>query len=260
MANILFGGTALTSAGAYKVTIIDDARSGVPVRGDNPEIPQREGRIHVGKYFEQRRMSIGMVIEGTTSASYESNLDAMKLLLSRRSRQVLSEVMASGGTRSAYAEVIGDLNITQVAPYACKASVDFLLADPFMRSSALTTVTSTIIAADHTFTVANPGTTQDRSAVITLTGGSSGLYYPKITNTTNGIYCGYSGNIASSVPVVFNCAAWTVTESGATALVNAYHSGDSYFMVLEPGANTIRVEASAYTGATIKFEFYAPYL
>lgn len=259
MANIYFGGTALTSAGAYKVTVIDDARSSVPVRGDNPDVPMREGRIHVGKYFEQRRLTLGMVIEGTTSASYESNLDTLKQLFGKRTRQVYSEIMASGGTRSAYAEVIGDLNITQIAPYACRATVDFLLADPFLRSTDKTSVTSTIIAATHDFTVTNPGTAQDRSAVITLTGGSSGLYYPKITNVTNGVYCGYNANIGNTVPVVFTTSAWTCTESGANALTNVYHSGDSYFMVLEPGANTIRVESSAYTDATIKIEFYAPY-
>lgn len=256
-----FGGTDLISAGAYKVTVIDDAQGSASPRGDNPEIPQREGRLHVNKYFEQRRLSLGMAVYASSVATFETNLNTLKALFGKRTRQTLSRIMADATTHSVSAEVIGDLNLVQTGPTSAKMTVDFLLADPFFRLSTKTTVTSTIIAATHSFTVTNGGNVQDRSAVITLTGGSSGLYYPKITNATNGVYCGYNANIGDGIPIVFDTANWTVTQGGSgNLIVNAYHSGDSYFMVLEPGANTITVEASAYTGATIKFEFYAPFL
>ncbi|MEN6480905.1 MAG: hypothetical protein ABFD29_01830 [Anaerolineaceae bacterium] len=257
-----FGSTDLTSIGAYSIITFEDANTLPSRRGDNPVIPQREGRLYVPKFYDQRLLSLGMYIKGANRSDFESKIDLFKALFGKGNQQILQRTMADGSVRQVGAEV-SKFDISQKSDRYCKATVDFLLSSPFFRSTSKTSLTTTIDASPKTFTLTNPGTADDRTAVITLTGP---LTNPKIinifTNPVTGlqelVWVGYTGIIAALDTRTIDVGNLTC-YSGANNYLNLLsHSGDAYFLLLKAGANTIRVE-SASTGGTVKIEFYAPY-
>ena len=232
--------------------------NGIPTpRGSNPEIPLREGRVHVAKLFDQRVISLGMWLVGSSPADFEARLDGLKKLVGNRRRQLLKRVMTGGSVRQVYAEVTGNLSYTRVGPTAGRFVIDFMLAEPFFRSEVLFAPAATSIAASpKTFTINNGGTAADRSALILLNGTLSNV---KITNLTNNVWVSYAPAISGGAAVIIDVANFTAKLGATSVLGDVLHSGDSYFMVLEPDSNTIQVESSTL-GGSVQFKFYPPYL
>lgn len=257
MATWKFGSTDLTSAGVYNVIDLSDAQGIPPVRGDNAEIPMREGRPHLEKMFDQRLLTLGMYLKGSSISNFESNLDTLKLLFGKRARQYLTRTMNGGATRRVYAEVT-KFDVKQEGNDFARMTVDFLLAEPFFRSTTETNVLTAITTSPQTFTITNAGSVADRSAIITFNGT---LNYPKLTNVTNGVWVGYNDVVAvgSGNAIVVDSSAFTCLMSTTNMLNKLVHSGDSYFFKLEPGANTISLETLT-TGGSVRIQFYPPYL
>jgi len=257
-----FGSTDLTSLGAYNVINFEDAQGISKKRGDNPVIPLREGRLFVKKIYDQRPFSLGMFIKGSSRIDFESKMDSFRKLFGPGNQQFLQRTMADGGVRKAAAEVT-DFDVSQKSNRYARVTVDFLLDKPFFRSTVATSDTQTIDSNPKTYTLTNPGTAEDRSAVITFMGP---LSYPKLTNLITdpvtglaaNVWVGYTGALTAGQTVVIDVAAGTCLFNGANALNQLIHSGDTYFMVLKSGANSMKVDSSV-TGGTVKVEFYAPY-
>lgn len=249
-----FGTTDFTLAGATNVVDLSGALKLPSARGDNPEIPMREGRPHVAKLYDQRVVTLGMALTGSSVGDFESKLDTLNLLFGARNRQYLQRTLAGGAVRRALAEV-SKCDVKLDSPASAKLTVDFLLAEPFFRSTTQVNDLQTISASPYTYTLTHPGTADERSALITLTGP---LSYPKLSNLSTGVWVGYNDVIATDVAVVIDSAAFTCKQ-GSTSLLSKYvHAGDAYAMVFAPGANNMQVEASA-TGGTVRIQFYPAY-
>lgn len=255
MATWKFGSTDLTSAGVYNVIDLSDAQGIPPVRGDNAEIPMREGRPHLEKMFDQRLLTLGMYLKGSSISNFESNLDTLKLLFGNRARQYLTRTMSGGATRRVYAEVT-KFDVKQEGNDFARMTVDFLLAEPFFRSTTETNVLTAITTSPQTFTITNAGSVADRSAIITLTGP---LNYPKLTNVTNGVWVGYNDVIGAGNVVVIDTSLFTCLLATTNRLNVLVHSGDAYFFKLQPGANSLSLETLT-TGGSVRIAFYPPYL
>lgn len=257
-----FGSTDLTSLGAYNVINFEDAQMMPSRRGDNPIIPLREGRLHVKKIFDQRTLSLGMYIRGSSREDFEDKMDSFRLLFGKGERQTLQRTMADGSVRKAVAEVNGFMVSPKSNCYA-RVTIDFLMASPFFRDASGTSVTVQIATSPQTLSITNIGTAEDRSAQILLTGP---LSYPKLTNQITdpvtgeaaNVWVGYNGVIASGKQVEIDVAQGTCEYDGSNALTALIHSGDPYFMVLKPGANSIKVETLS-TGGYVSFIFQAPF-
>lgn len=250
-----FGSTWFTLAGATNVIDLSSALDLPPVKGSNADIPMREGKYALVKDFDQRVVTLGMNLQGVSILDFETKLDALKLLFGNRTRQYLQRVLQDSTVRRALAEVT-KFDIKLTSPISAKMTADFVLAEPFFRSTILSTDTQTISASPHSYSLANPGSAAERGAIITFTGP---LDYPKLTNLTNNVYVGYNNAISAGVAVVINSALFSCAQ-GATNLLNKLvHSGDAYFFKLEPGVNSLKLESNV-TGGTVKVDFYPPHL
>jgi hypothetical protein len=252
--NWLFGAYNLSDLA--HIEVIEDSYNLPPVRGDNPEVPLREGRLHVAKFYDQRKLVLGMVCAGATEGEFRQKLSLIQTVCGNRTRQYLQKDYGNGDVRQALAEVVGSLGFKQMGTRAAKLTVDFLLAEPFFRSVTQTTKLQSISASPTDFTVSNAGTAADRSAVITFTGP---LDHPRLTNLLNNVWVSYNNTLLGGHTVVINTANFTAVYDGATNVVgNIWHSGDVYFMLLLPGDNSMRLETNT-TGGSVQIQFYPPY-
>jgi phage-related protein len=253
MSEWTFGGTRLADFGA--VTELDAYLDMPAKRGDNILIPMAHGRVWVPKFFDQRIVSFGIEISADDVPALEQKMDALKALLGSRVQQALVNQFCDGA-RSAGAEVLNALGVTRDPdPLVAKVVIDFLLADPFFRSSVLTTKTFT--AASSPYTLNNPGTAEERFAIITFTGPLSN---PIVTNTTNGVVLQYDAVLAAGSDIVtVDCEHFTaVDETAANVVGSIVHSGDTAFMTLAPGDNVMTLAGAG--GGSVQIDFYPPYL
>jgi hypothetical protein len=251
-----FGGVNLSSFGF--VTELS-SHLDIPIkRGENVQIPFVDGRVHVSKLFEQKTVSFGIEILAKQICDLETTFDTMKQLFGARAQQYLM-YNSPTGARRALAEMTGQLGVIQdIDPLAVKITVDFLLAEPFFRSTELYSYEVTIDASPHAFDPVNSGTGEERTAVITFTGPSG---HPKLEHIASGVYVQYDEDILAGDTVVVDCGHYTAVHTHDGNVINhIVHYGDPTFMVLLPGANHLHVtDATAATGK-VKIEFYPPYL
>ena len=233
------------------LTLLDDYLDMPGKRGNDIEIPMQDGETFAPKYYSPKIMTFGMEITADNICDLDEKLDNLKALLGGRVQKYLSNTMFPGGERRALAEVTTPLGVTRdTDPLAARIVIVFKMTDPFMRSPVATSVSFSGAA----YTLNNPGTADERRAIITLTGP---LTAPTITNTTNGIAMQYNANLAGAGNVVvIDCGFYTTTP--AAAVGNIIHTGDPAFMVLEPGDNDLTLTGGG--GGTVKFDFYAPFL
>lgn len=258
-----FGSTDLTSAGAYNVVDFSSSYEIPQKRGDNPTIPLREGRLHVDKVYDQRTLNLGMYIRGSTYADFVTKMNTMRALFGKGNQQFLQRTLPGASVQKVGAEVTKFDVVLKSSRYA-RATVDFILASPFFRSTTKTTDTQTVNASPKTYTLTQPGTAEDRSAILTLTGP---LTNPKLTNLITdpvsglavNVWVGYTGVLAGGEVIVIDTVAMTCKNGAINCLNLLTHSGDPYFMVLKAGANSMKIESAVHTTGTVKVEFYAPY-
>lgn len=251
-----FGGRQLKDFGT--ITLLNDYLDIAEKRGDDILVPLVDGRVFAVKYFEQRTIDFGIIVVCESIEILEGVLDDMKLLFGKRTQQTLSGTFWDGTTRAASAEVVGSLGISRPRPSAARMTVSFRLTDPFLRSTTKVSDTQTINASPKNYSLNNPGTADERRAIITLTGPLSST---KITNTANGVWVLYNAVITAGHYVIIDCGLFTAKYDGVTNVLSAlYHSGDTSFMVLLPGDNPLSVTDLTATTGTVKIEFYPPYL
>lgn len=249
-----YDGISLNNPPAWIVETFDES---VDARGSNVVIPYRIGRIWQHKVLDERHITLGLLVAGTSFANLEENLDTLKKLFGTRKMKLLTIDMEGTGRRQQYAEVPDIPAIHYISAVAARMVVDFVLAEPLLRSDVQITNETVIDANPTYYTIVNPGTAEDYALEITLTGP---LNYPKIYNLTSGVYLGYMGDIGAGNDVTIDCKNFTAMLGLNNVIGSIVHSGSMYFMTLLPGSNEIKVEDNVHTTGKIKISFYTPYL
>jgi len=253
-----FGGVRLDSFGF--VTDLTSYLDIPPKRSENVLIPLNDGRVHAKKFFDQRSMTFGLLVQADNIHELEEKVDSLKLLVGSRDQQALA-YQAHDGIRSALAEVVNQISATRDSdPLSVDYILDFLLADPFFRSTTIYSLEITVDAVTHAMDIANAGTVDERTAVITFTGP---LEHPKIELMASGIYVQYNAHIAAGQTVIIDCKDYTAVHSvSGNVINNMVHSGDPCFLPILAGTNHCHVtHANAgNTTGKCKVEFYPPYL
>lgn len=255
-----FGGTALTSFG--KVTLIDDYLTSPERRGKNVVIPYQDGTVFVQKYFDERKLSFGIAVVGTSASDLETKADTMRALFGKRTQQTLAMTREDTTVRNALASVDGFMQVQRVSDKIARYVVDFTLTSPFFRlSTAIADNTTTIDTDPKAMVFTNPGTVEERNPTIILTGPLSNTV---ITNSTNGHTLTYTGTIASPRVVTISTNSQgeyiATTDLGANVIGNITHSGSAALMVINSGSNTLSIADDTATTGTVKITFNAPYL
>jgi hypothetical protein len=255
-----FGGVELDTLGV--VTLVSDSLKLPEKRGENLLIPFMAGRAWVEKEFDQRSMTLGLEVIAESIQDLETRMDFLKKFFGRRALGLLRQTLEDLTSRSCYAEYTGDLSLTRISPVSVRMALDFTMPEPFFRSSVLTSDEQTIDESPKTYTLNNPGSAEERGALITLTGP---LANPEITNTTNGVSVKYNAAITSGHYVVIGVDSETgeysaTDDLSANVIGNVSHSGSAALMVLDAGDNAMSVTDEVATTGTVKFEFYAPWL
>lgn len=258
--NWSFDGTALSDFG---IVVVMDEFFDIPARrGDNLLIPYRHGKVFSKKFYDSRILSLGLTLEHDSLTNLETTYDDLKRLLSGRTEKILQVEMDGGQTRTARASVDRVLGSNLLGAALSKIVIDFVLADPFFRSTSLTSEEVEIDTSPKDFDLENAGTVEERDPTITLTGP---LENTRIENTTNGVILQYNGVIADGEVVVIATdpatGNYTALLDGVTNVIgNVAHSGDTALLVLETGVNELVITDDEATTGTITFDFYPPYL
>ena len=253
-----FGGTRLSTFG--HITELDSYLDIPAKRGENILIPMQDGNTHVKKYFEQKIISFGMEIVSDAVCDMEEKLDSLKLLLGNRNQQYLANPMFASGPRHALAEVVGPLNVTRKPdPRSARIVIDFLLAEPFLRSVAQYAPAPTVIDAPNVpALIVNAGTAEERKSIITLTGPLEDVV---IINSANGLILYYTAAITAGHHVDIDCGAFTAIYDNAVSVIqNLSHVGDTSFMVFVPGNNQVDIDDLNAASGEVSVTFYPPYL
>lgn len=253
-----FDGVRLDSFGA--VTLLDDYLDMPTRRGDNIQIPMRDGKVWTRKFFDQRALMFGITVHADTIPNLETKLDAMKALFGVRSLKLLSNIwLGSPGIRNAYAEIPGNMSVSRDDdPLVVKCVITFMLPDPFFRGSVLVTNTQTINATPFTYVFNNPGSAEERCCKIRLVGP---LSLTTVTNTKNSVSFYYNGAITGGHWVLVDCYDFSVVDDlGNNVVGNIIHTGDVVPMALVSGNNPMWVSDSVHTTGQIIITSYPPYL
>jgi predicted phage tail component-like protein len=259
MTTWIYGGSTLSTFG--RVTVVNDYLDTGDRRGENILIPFRHGKVFIQKYYDERKITLGIALIGSSASDLESKVDTLKALLAPKTTQTLSQTREDTTVRTVPATVDKNLQVQRISATIAKAVLEFTLPNPFFRASSATTSTTTINASPKAIGVTNAGTVEETAPTITLTGP---LQNTVITNSTNGCTLTYTGTIASPRVVTIQLTAngdWTATtDLGANVIGNVTHSGAPSLFVFDVGANSLSVTDATHTTGTLGFSFYAPYL
>ena len=254
-----YAGTELASFG--RVTLMDEYLDFPDRRGGNMTVPYRHGTAFAAKYFDERKITIGIAVIAADADALEVALDNLRKLLSLRTERTLTMTLAGGDVRTIQASVDRAIQAQRVSPLIAKVVIEFTCSRPFWRSNtAIADNTTTINTSPKAMTVDNTGTVEERDAKITLTGP---LDNPTITNVTSGVTLTYNNTIADAETVVIQTNSWgeyTAYYGVANVIGQITHSGAASLMVFLPGENTLSITDSEATTGTVKVEFFPPYL
>lgn len=255
-----FDGTAISLSSneyMYGVTEPESIYDAPAVRGNNVIIPLREGSLHVEKVFGERPITLGFLVRGVSLEDFENKIDTLHKLFAKRNQKVLKYARANGAVRTIQAEVIPPFNYKKDSEFSARATIDFICNEPFFRGTALRSFTAVASAApggDTTFNVVNRGTVPDKTAQIEFVGP---MYNPRITNNENDVWIGINGSVAAGTSVHVDVKEFSASPSSRNGDIE--HSGDAYFMVINPGTSEMQLSNDISGGSAI-IQFYDPYL
>lgn len=230
-------------------------------RGENRAVPGQTGRLYITKDPDERRFSLRIIVTGRRAdgtldgAELQANLDRLRQLVAAEGQQLLRLYMVDGSIREGYVEVVSATELEALGPWAYQCVVEFTMQDPWFYDPSTQSVSSSISSLPHSFLVNNPGTVRAENLVITLQGTMTN---PKITNTNSGVWVQYQGNLSGTL--VLDVRAFTATHNGSDVTRDVVHYGDAYWLHLEPGDNTVQVDADGFSGTpTVQIDFQPPY-
>lgn len=260
-----FRGTDLSS---YTVLVraIDGAEDLPALRGENIPVPNLPGQMYAPKLPSSKRLALALHVTnmdaagGLTSPSQlrqaQANLEMLRKLFSIPGLGSLVHVLPDGSSRTAQAEAVRFQSVEpEYGRHAFGAIVDFELADPYFYGANVVVGPTSIAASptDQAFT--NPGEQRTNRIILDFVGP---IANPRVTQTTTGIYVECLVTVASSKHLLIDCALFTATNDGVNAIGSIRHSGDFRWMLVEPGAQTLRVTATT-PGGTLTTTAVAPF-
>ena len=256
MTSFSFDSTDLSTIGKVtKINYLDTPQR----RGNNQIIPFQHGTAFSAKYYDERHIVLGLVLQGDTAQDLEQTMDTLKALVAPRPEKVLAMTMENGDVRSAYASVDATFQTERNSSLIARVVLDFTLSRPFWRGDAHINESVTVNTSPKNLVLTNTGTVEERNPVITLTGP---LQNTVLTN--NGVSMTYTGTIAGGEVVVITTNSWgeyTATLDGTDNVIgNLSHNGSAAYMVIDVGENTIVITDETATTGEVKIEFDPPYL
>lgn len=253
-----FGGIDLSTYG--KVMRIDDYLDLPETRGQDITLPYRHGAKFVEKFFEPKKIIFEIGISETDVQAIEAKFDDIRKNFGKRAQQLLVCTLADSTVRQAYARVESIMQVRRTTGRIAKIVVEFTLSEPFFRSDTQSVFTETIEANPTDMDVENVGTVAERNPTIVLTGPLENVV---ITNPANGFIWSYTGIIADGDTVTFyqdNDGQYTAIHSISGEVVGKVdHEGDTAFMVIETGEQTLNIASVGPTTGTVEISFYPPY-
>lgn len=227
------------------------------LRGEDVAVPYLPGRRYAPKLPDSKRLSLAVLVTDQNVSGgltlpdgrqqFQANLDGLRSALAKPGRLSLVHVMPDGTSRTAQAECLGlQVGDTFGRREGVVAVADFMLADPYFYGTALVDAGRSISASPTDFTLTHPGTARTNRIVLDFTGPISN---PRITQQTTGIYVECLVTVASGKHLLIDAEHFTATNDGVQAIGSIRHSGDFRWLILEPGANSMRVTATSPGGS-----------
>lgn len=260
-----FDGTDLSS---YSVLVksVGEAEDLPSLRGDDVGVPNLPGRRWAPKLPDSRRFALalhvsdmnaaGGLTEATAARQAQKNLDDLRTLFARPGLRSLVHVMPDGSSRTAQAEVVSvTVDPSRGGRQMFVLLVDFSLPDPYFYGTSVVDSARSIAASPTDFTFTHPGTVRTNRVTFDFVGP---IANPRVTQQTTGIYVECLVTVASTKHLIVDCEKFTALNDGVLAIGSIRHSGDFRWMILEPGAQTLRVTATS-PGGTLTTTGFAPY-
>ena len=245
-------GLSLSVRGKWDVEAVIEG-IGIPkFRGNDLQVPFQHGKRWIKKRFDSRKVVLSMWIKGADRADLDQNIDAFLKTIGKPGLHPLSRTLRSGETRVTQAELPADINIVRKNPGYAKFALELELPDPFfygtVQATDTRTVASTLLAWTHT----NEGSAPATHMGITLKGPLSN---PVLMNRSNGVWIQYAGTIESGKTVVLNTKFFTCQQGEDNMISIVKHGGDTYWMILDAGNNSMELESET-TGGSVTLEYY----
>lgn len=268
-----FGGTTLNNY-AYGIEVVDE---GLPAkRGANRQVSYRHGQQWRQKWYEARRISLGMFVQDRDTsdvrpatdqlqrAQLNDNIQTLRQLFgtTRSQSTIVRKVRLGGGLTdlTGLGEVVSLRTFlrNQDGFNIYRFVVDIEMADPFWYGDSATQ--QSISAKDTPTTITNDGTVDASYATIVITGGTGNAVNPVLTNTDLTVSFTYNGTINNTDTVTFDTQTGTATHSSSGDVTTSVtHSGDRAWMILAPGNNELELTMDSGAGS-VTLDYNPPYV
>lgn len=247
-------------------TIGGDRLAPPPLIGENILIPGASRELWVPKEVGSRVITLAMWVigadedgfaptSGSAAAEFDKNFRKLRQLLWNPYRQVtLTKRFYVDGvlkTASAKAQYVGGLNPTMNGRARASFSVDLELNDPFFYSPELT-----VNLANGSNTVNVQGDARTSAIKLNIAGARTN---PKVRNSTLDVDVEHLSSLPTGDQIDIDVQKFTsITNPASGSDFNSVgairHTGGKYWLLLQPGANTVVVSSTAGTGAvTLKY-------
>ncbi len=193
-----------------------------------------------------------MWIKGTDRVNLDDNIDAFLKAIGNPGLHTLNRTLRSGEIRQTQAELCSEINFVRKNPGYAKFALELELADPFFYGLVKTTDTKMITSTPFVWTHTNEGSAPSTAMVITFEGPLSN---PILRNQSNGVWLQYLGTIASGESVALDTKYFTCLQGDESMISIVKHGGDAYWMILEAGNNSMKLETDMI-GGRVTLEYY----
>jgi len=249
---------------AYNIQTLGGDRLAPPsLRGSDTTIPYRPGRVFTSRVPDSRVISLGMWVQGSTEdgrvpndvtmqRKFLQNWEMLRNLLWSREQFTLTKMVYVPGTSvpitvTAKASFAGGLVPQMTGGSRAVFTVDLFLSDPFFYGDQIEVI---FPSTTRTKTLDIIGDDRTNKVEIEYAGAiTNGV----VTNTTRNVMVRYNNVVLTGEKVVldsFNFSALHTPNSGSPYRAAGYvtHSGDPFWLYLEPGQQTLTVTTEAGAG------------
>ncbi len=223
--------------------------AGAPdLEGAPVHLPLRPGALHVPQVVGERKFRVGMIVTGSHDKDQAGHNQAWRrlarLLWSPEEPLVMRRTMAYPALADGQAQpalLTHECNAVlqdgldpsyQHGKAFSRLALRFINLDGYWYAIQDDEATTTISGGSGSITV--DGDAATRRMRITLSGGS-GLQV--LTNTTNGCMMTFNGSTEGVLETDVDVFSFTAVQDGKNVTGSVNHSGDVFWMRLDPGVN-----------------------
>lgn len=262
--NYAFGGVSLHNGRSWNVRLLSPSET-LQRRGENIALPGITGQTHVEKYFEQRELTLAIVVTGELPGQppkaevLANNLAVLQGLFAVDGQSTLTRKRGTR-TESALAECV-NMNVVPRGPLHADLIVDLLLSDPLWYDTTQQVSTHPFSSVPYSGTVNNPGSYRSEKIVVTLTCGAlTSITDPTIT--IGNTWVKYTGTVAATQTLQIDVGNFTATKASSSVIdAITWNQGQARWLLLQKGSNIIQVTAAGISNTpTVYVTFYPPYV